>query len=234
MLEIIPSVNETEWVLVKKRIESVALAADWIELDISDGTLGSVVTWNAPGDMANLHFTRPVRFAAHLMVRNPEEYIKPWIQAGSRRIIVQWEGIAPKGIGAIFHSSLSKRIAGLAQICKDNWVEFGISLGIHVEPKQADSILKFCDVVQILAGVPGPSKQAFHEPSLYRMVALVGLRTTKKLGFKTEWDIGVNPDTIESIKKSGADIIASTSFVFNSTDPIRALEYLKNKAKGLV
>ena len=30
MLEIIPSVNETEWVLVKKRIESVALAADWI------------------------------------------------------------------------------------------------------------------------------------------------------------------------------------------------------------
>ena len=51
--------------------------------------------------------------------------------------------------------------------------------------------------------------------------------------YRTEWDGGVDLETIPQIKKSGADIIVSTSFVFGAAEPSKALEVLKKTAIGI-
>jgi ribulose-phosphate 3-epimerase len=235
MFEVIPSVNEISWDLVKKRVESIAGVTDWIELDIGDGLLTPTKTWDNPADLTSLLLSKPVKFAAHLMVKNPGQFIDAWIKAGVRRIIVQYEGIAIDGLRGLFSKrQTTKTIQALSQKCKENWVEFGLSIGLNLQPKQIQRFFPGCDIVQILAGIAGPASQEFSQVLLSKMSKLVELRQAGNFSFKTEWDIGVNPDTIESIKKSGADIAASTSFVFNSADPVLALEYLKKKASGLI
>jgi len=90
------------------------------------------------------------------------------------------------------------------------------------------------NLVQVLANTPGdpgrePQKQAFQLAT-----ELNKLRQQKKLNFKLEWDIGVNPDTIEAIKRTGVDLASATSFIFNSSNPVQALEHLHKKARGLI
>ena len=51
--------------------------------------------------------------------------------------------------------------------------------------------------------------------------------------FRTEWDGGVDMETVTQIKKSGAEIIVSTSFVFGAAEPAKALEILKKSAIGI-
>lgn len=235
MLEVIPSVNRKTWQEVESDIKKVAPVTDWIEIDIGDGKLTQQETWNNPDDLKTLTSEKAVRFAVHLMVLSPEKEIERWIKAGVRRIIVQWEAVRPHGFGALFNlNETKKRIVHMAEICRYNWVEFGISLAIPYRVSAIKRFLPMVDLVQILAGTPGPSHQKFNEQSLERARELVEVRNQSGFQFKTEWDVGVNPETIEAIKKTKVDIVASTSFVFNSANPIQALEYLRKKARGLI
>ena len=234
MIEIIPSINALTWDEAQLKLKAILGATEWVEIDVGDGVFTPSATWNTTMDLKTMELGQ-MKIAAHLMVRHPEAIIGEWIQAGVRRIIIQWDALAPRGLAWYFQGwRARRRIRKIADQCRKNWVEFGLSLGQQSRLRQVGKLLELCSVVQVLAGRPGPARQAFDQTSLERLRELVFLRQAKQLGFKTELDIGVNPDTIEAIKQSGADIAASTSFVFNSANPVFALEYLKKKAIGLV
>ena len=227
MLEILPSINRSTWQEVESDIRKIKNHADWVEIDVADGTLSKVKTWNNPEDLKNLKIDEPLRLCIHLMVKNPEKYLKQWIDAKVRRIIVQYEGI-PGGFLGLKTKNAVKRTS---VICKENWVEFGLSISPKTSTKELGPFLDLLDVVHILAVPIGLNSQNIDLGELNRMTELKSLQSGKK--FRTEWDGGVNPETIVAIKKSGADMIASTSFVFDASQPDKALEVLKKTAIGI-
>ena len=124
MLEILPSVNRSTWQEVESDIRKIKNHADWVEIDVADGTLSKVKTWNNPEDLKNLKIDEPLRLCIHLMVKNPEKYVRTWIDAKVRRIIIQFEGVK----SGFFGSQRKKIIKSLSELCRENWVEFGISV----------------------------------------------------------------------------------------------------------
>lgn len=227
MLEILPSINRSTWQEVESDIKKIENSADWVEIDVADGTLSKTKTWNNPEDLKNLQLAKPLKFCVHLMVKNPEKYIKQWIDAKVRRVIIQFEGV----VGGFLGSKTKKTIQQMADLCKENWVEFGLS----VSPKtKVDKLMPFLDLVeisQILAVPIGLNSQDLDFSQLSKIAELKHLQQGKK--FRTEWDGGVDMETVTQIKESGADIIVSTSFVFGADEPAKALEVLKKSAFGI-
>ena len=235
MLEIIPSVNAETWEKVRDQILKVAPHADWIELDIFDGKFVKRISWNNPEDLKNFITEKTVRLAAHLMIQDPQLQLEPWIKAGVRRIIVQWEAIKPRGpLAFLAARKVKNQVQTMLKLCQENWVEFGISLSPASKIKEIAHFLPELNLVQVLANAPGspgrdPLPQAFLLAS-----ELNEIRRKQKFGYKLEWDIGVNPDTLDAIKATGADLACATSFIFNAANPVQALEHLHKKARGLI
>ncbi|MEW5805130.1 MAG: hypothetical protein AB1721_00140 [Patescibacteria group bacterium] len=226
MIEIIPSINKSTWPEVEQDIKKAESFADWIELDIGDGSLGQAKTWDNPEDLKSLKLLRPIRFAAHLMIKNPDKVIENWIGAGIRRIIVQYEGIA----GGLWGRKRKKTIKQIADECKNNWVEFGISISPKTSVAKLRPFLGSVDLVQILAVPIGLSGYGFDEKQLRKAEELRiwqdQIFGETGFGYKIEWDGGVDIETVKKIKAAGAEIIASTSFVFGAAEPAQAVEAL--------
>lgn len=222
MVEIIPTINAPDWATARERIIRIAPYTEWVEIDISDGKFTKTATWNKPDDLKSLETEKHVRVAVHLMVYDPENVVSEWIKTGARRIIVQYEGIRDKVFGR------SKKIRQLADICKENWVEFGISITPRTDVDDIKSYLPLAQVIQVLAVEPGPSGQEARPEAL----AMVSQLRTLKGGFKIEWDGGVRLTNIRDIKNAGADLIAAASAIFGSSEPEKSLEALKKELLG--
>ena len=227
MLEVIPSINRPTWQEVESDIKKIENSADWVEIDVADGSLSRVKTWNNPEELKNLQQTKPLRFCVHLMVKNPEKYVKQWIDAKVRRVIIQLEGVS----GGFFGGKTGKTIEVIAGLCKENWVEFGLSVSPKTDVGKLAPYLGLVDIAQILSVPIGYSNQAFDFSQLSKMAELKHFQKDNQ--FRTEWDGSVDMETISEIKKSGADIIVSTSFVFGAAEPGKALEILKKSAIGI-
>lgn len=223
MFEIIPTINAADWATVEQRFRRIGPYTEWIEVDVSDGKFTRAATWNNPADLKTLKLEKQVRVAVHLMVYNPEKIIKDWISAGVRRITVQYEGIRAGFIGG-----KGAKIRAMAATCKENWVEFGLSLTTRTAVSAIRPFLPLVQVVQVLAVEPGPSGQQA-KPEAYAMVAeLRGI----KGNFKIEWDGGVTLANIREIRSAGADLAAAASAIFGAAEPEKALELLKRELLG--
>ena len=124
-------------------------------------------------------------------------------------------------------------IKNLADICHNNWIEFGLSISSKTSVKKISYFLKYLEVVQILAVPIGESSYGFNETQTVKAQELDNLRNKNNLNYKIEWDGGIDLESIENLKNRGIDLAASTSFIFNSQNPQLALEALRRKALGL-
>ncbi len=228
MIEILPSINSESWNEVQSRVRKIEATSDWVEIDVCDGTLGKRITWNNPDDLKSLQAPATLRIAAHLLVAHPEKYVDQWIHAGVRRIIVQWEGIRVHGFARLFgRKAERKAMQFIKDLCVNNWVEFGISIGLESSVHDIEPYLAMCDMVQVLAVPIGLSGGDSDQNSFFKAHELSALR--EKYHYKVEWDGGVNLNTIQDIAKTKTDIAVSTSFVFNAPDPNQALEALRRQ-----
>src|SRR3989338_5451229 len=89
--EIIPAVNEEVWGLVEERIRKVEPYAEWVHLDVADGTFTPNQLWQNPLDLKD--FKTPLKIEVHLMMKRPETVVGDWITAGAKRIIVHPEAL---------------------------------------------------------------------------------------------------------------------------------------------
>jgi len=242
VVEIIPTINAADWATVKERLVKIAPYTEWVEIDVSDGKFTRTVTWNNPKDLAEFEAAKHVRVAAHLMVYDPEKIVKDWISAGVRRIIVQYEGVR-----AGFVTSKGKKIRQLAALCKENWVEFGLSVTTRTPVSAIKPFLAILQVAQVLAVEPGPSGQRAKPEAFAMAEELRGLKAlppakakTGELGnfsdqaggFKIEWDGGATLTNVRDIRAAGVDIIAAASAIFASAEPDKSLEALKRELLG--
>jgi ribulose-phosphate 3-epimerase len=228
MLEIIPSVNAEDWGTVKKRIEIIAPHTEWVHLDVSDGTFTSSITWNNPDDLKS-GIPKNVRIEAHLMVAEPEKKIDPWIGAGVRRVILHWEALKSRGF---FERSAKKKVESIAEVLRENWVEFGMAVLYRTNPKDIESYVPLLDLAQVLAVEPGPAGQIFRPEALAVVREVKRITRAVKPHVKIEVDGGVNVTNIKDCYIAGANVVAAASAVFSAQEPHLALESLKRAVLG--
>lgn len=214
---VIPVINCANFNCVQEKMKKSAdLSATWVHIDIEDGQFLAQTTWNNPDDLiSNFPYLPTGRqfpianLEVHLMVENPEEILEKWISAGAKRIFV--------------HSESLKNINNFLDIVKKfRQIEFGIAIKPGTSAKELLLYSKFLNFFQVLAVSPGSSGQIFN-PSVLEKIRF--LRTSIP-NAKIEVDGGINKETAKLAKMNGADIVASSSYIWDSDDPKKAYEEL--------
>lgn len=208
MIDIIPGILEKEWARIDERIKLVSSLVSWVQIDIADNTLVPNTTFL---DFPLLpQSPLSPQFEAHLMVANPEKYIRQLADAGFKRLIAHVECVDPR----LF----------LDQVRFEH-VEVGIAIDGPTELEQIEPFLEEIDCVLVMMIEAGFSGQELQPENLEKMKAI----HQNFSDLPIEVDGGINEVTAKLVKDAGATRLVSTSYLFR--DPQRildAIERLKN------
>ena len=208
MIDIIPGSFEQDFSAIEERLQSVEGVVDWAQIDIADETLvpaKSLLEFEKFGELA-----KKISLEAHLMVANPEKYIRPLVDAGFRRLIAHVECNDPR----LFLDA-----------AKYESVEVGLAVDGATEIEQIEPFLEEIDVVLVMTVEAGASG----EPFLPETVEKIRLIHQNLPNLPIEVDGGINDQTVKLVKDAGATRAVSTSYIFK--DPKRvaeAIEHLQN------
>lgn len=231
---VIPVINEVEFSEVLKKIKIAETFSPWIHFDIADGKFTQNKTWDNPEEFIKFLEVRPPEIdvnirrsnlpniEVHLMVENPEKVIEDWVKTGAKRVIVHLEAV---NMGK---SDLQK----LRNIREVGLLKIEIGLAINPDTPVENLIpfispLPFCErvrgkFVQILAVNPGLAGQKFDR----RVLEKIKFLKKHFLDVIIEVDGGINPETAKLVKEAGADIIASSTYIFGNPNPQKAYHEL--------
>ena len=215
-MKIAPSILSADFAELKTEVKRVA-NAPYLHIDIMDGQFVDNLTFG-PNVVKALRPHSSQVFDCHLMVINPEKYIKAFAQAGADIIGVHIEATAH------IHRVLSQiNQAGVK-------AEVVINPGTPVAAIK--EVLPLVDQVLVMTVDPGFGGQAFLTETVSKVKELAQLRLQAGLQFEIEVDGGVNADTIKTVTAAGADVAVAGSFVFGSDDPAKQVALLKELAQG--
>lgn len=201
---IAPSILSSDFSKLGDEIRAVEDAgADWIHVDVMDGHFVPNITIG-PLIVKAVRRVTSLPLDVHLMIENPERYIKDFAAAGADLISVQVE--------ACVH--LNRTI----QMIKEIGLRAGVVLNPSTPLATIEWVLKDVDFVMIMSVNPGFSGQNFIPNSLDKVKDLRSL--TRKNGLSTliEIDGGVNEKTIKNISDAGVDVFVAGSAIFGSSD----------------
>lgn len=209
-----PSVLSCDFANIQRDVEMINHSnADWFHVDVMDGVFVPNISFGFPVVSAiKKHAKKPLD--VHLMIANPDQYIEEFQKAGADWLTVHYEAC----------THLHRTI----QVIKSNGMKAGVALNPHTSVNVLEDILPELDLVLIMSVNPGFGGQKFISHALRKVSQLKEL--IKKTGSSAliEVDGGVNLETGKQLLEAGADALVAGSFVFNSENPVRKIEDLKN------
>lgn len=215
-MKIAPSILSADFAELKTEVKRVA-NAPYLHIDIMDGQFVDNLTFG-PNVVKALRPHSSQVFDCHLMVINPEKYIKAFTQAGADIIGVHIEATAH------IHRVLSQ--------IKQAGVKAEVVINPGTPVAAIKEVLPLVDQVLVMTVDPGFGGQAFLSETVSKVKELAQLRLQAGLQFEIEVDGGVNADTIKTVTAAGADVAVAGSFVFGSDDPAKQVALLKELAQG--
>jgi ribulose-phosphate 3-epimerase len=149
---------------------------------------------------------------AHLMVDNPDNLIRPFVEAGVVSISVQPE------VATHLHRTL--------EMIRDSGCEAGVALNPTTPPEFIEWALPYLDYVLVMSVNPGFGGQAF----IPEMVDKVR-RLKEMTDLPIEVDGGITTETAPLMVEAGARIIVAGSAVYKG-DPATEMRRIIEAARG--
>jgi len=211
MVEIIPSINVSDFDELKKRIKKVEPYAKWAHLDVSDGVFTKHVSWHEPKDL--VWIKTKLKLEVHLMTDRPERTIEEWLIRPVSRIIFHQEATKDHRL-LIDKIHKAKKEAGMAIKPDTPWLKLF-------------PYIKKVDMFQHLAVSPGPSGQEFSEEILHKLGHIRHVCPECII----EVDGGVNKRVAARCIKEGADLLVAGKAIFESENIKKTIKELSGKIK---
>ncbi len=197
--------------------EAIALIenteADWVHLDVMDGRFVPNISFGFPVIRDLRPFTNKP-FDVHLMIEEPEKYVKAFREAGADHLSV--------------HIEASPNLHRTVQMIKGEGMKAGVAINPHTNVRQLEDILPDLDIVILMSVNPGYGGQSFIEHSYRKLKKLIALREETASKALIEIDGGVSATNAGRLVNLGANVLVAGSSVFKAPDPREAIRELKS------
>ncbi len=214
---IAPSILSANFLELGREIEMLNRSeADYIHIDVMDGLFVPNLTIGFPviKKIASIA-TKPLD--VHLMIVQPERYIKEFIDCGASILTVHYEA--------------STHLHRTIQQIKMNGAKAGVSINPHTPVSLLHCIFNEVDLVLIMSVNPGFGGQKFIDFSYQKVSELAEIKRANNYSFLIEVDGGVDTTNAHQLYKMGADILVAGNAVFSTSDPLSTIKEIKEARK---
>jgi ribulose-phosphate 3-epimerase len=191
-----PSLLAADFSKLREEIQEVeSYGAEYLHLDVMDGNFVPNISFGAP-IISSIRKHSNLVFDVHLMVENPDRFIKDMVDAGADVITV--------------HAEATKHLNRTIQLIKS----YGKKVGVALNPSTPLDVIKYdlkdIDMVLIMTVNPGFGGQAFIEGMLQKIRDLRSIDPNIDI----QVDGGINNKTSKLVKEAGANILVAGSYLF--------------------
>lgn len=204
MIKLAPSILAADFARLLEDVKKVENAGcEYLHIDVMDGHFVPNITLG-PAIVKSLRKDVNMVFDAHLMIENPDQYVKDFVDAGCDLIVV--------------HQEACRHLHRTIQNIKSHGIKVGVALNPATPIETIKNVLQDIDMVLIMTVNPGFGGQSFIESMIPKIQELKSLIDSQNLNVDIQVDGGIKPENVASVVKAGANIIVAGSAIFNSDD----------------
>ncbi|MBR0338795.1 MAG: ribulose-phosphate 3-epimerase [Alistipes sp.] len=200
-----PSILSADFGNLERDIKMIDRSvAEWVHIDVMDGVFVPNISFGFPVVQSVRKATTKV-LDAHLMIVEPERYVKRFVEAGANYVTFHHEACAnPRATIAEIHSAGAKA---------------GISIKPATPVETIFDYLPELDLVLVMSVEPGFGGQSFMSNSLDKVRALRKEIDEKGYNCLIEIDGGISVKNAREVYDAGVDVIVAGSSVFSAENP---------------
>ncbi|MHB8206905.1 ribulose-phosphate 3-epimerase [Mucilaginibacter sp.] len=208
-----PSILAADFANLQRDVEMLNQSeGDWMHVDVMDGRFVPNISFGFPVLKAVKKYSKKF-LDVHLMIVEPDTYIKEFVEAGADSITVHFEACP----------NLNRTI----QVIKELGCKAGVALNPHTTVASLEDIILDLDMVLIMSVNPGFGGQKFIQNTYKKLNDIKALKRRYNTELLIEVDGGVDINNAAKLVEAGANVLVAGSSVFSSADPLAAITALK-------
>ena len=216
MIKLAPSILSADFARLLEDVKKVEKAGcEYLHIDVMDGHFVPNITLG-PAIVKSLRKDVNMVFDAHLMIENPDNYIKEFADAGCDIIVV--------------HQEACTHLHRTIQNIKSHGIKAGVALNPATPIETIKYVLQDVDMVLLMSVNPGFGGQSYIPVVTEKIKELKALIDKMNLDIDIEVDGGVKPSNIAEVVNAGANVIVAGSAIFNAGNIDEAVKSLRENA----
>lgn len=170
-----------------------------LHIDVMDGDFVPSISFGMPV-IKSIRKESKLFFDVHLMVTEPERYIRDFVECGADSITV--------------HAEACEDLERTIELIRAAGVKVGVSIKPATPVNDISHLLDEVDMVLIMTVQPGFGGQTYLEECTEKIKELRELIDEEGLDTQIQVDGGINEETLSTVMEAGANLIVAGSYAF--------------------
>lgn len=201
MIAIEPSILSADYTRLEAQArEAETAGVEGIQVDVMDGQFVPNITFG-PGIVRALRNVVNVTLDVHLMIVEPERYLKEFADAGADRLFVHQE--------ACIH------LYRVLQTIRELGIEAGVAINPGTPLGVLEEVLELAEIIQVMTVNPGFGGQEFIQSQLSKISHLRQILDERGYRTPIAVDGGIDTITAPLVVKAGATVLVAGSSIYN-------------------